>query len=63
MKRKFCQVCILCLIIPIDAQFEYNPSASSSALYSVGLVTALCTGEKERCCIVTQCESVSKALN
>ena len=38
-------------------------SASASALYSVGLVTALYTGERERRCLVTPCESVSKALD
>ena len=36
---------------------------SASALYSVGLNTALCTGERERRCLVTPCESVSKALD
>ena len=42
---------------------EREASASSaSALYSVGLVTALYTGKRERCCLVTPCESVSKAL-
>ena len=38
-------------------------STSASALYSVGLVTALYTGERERRCLVTPCESVSKALD
>ena len=37
--------------------------SSGSALYSVGLVTALYTGERERCCLVTPFESVSKAID
>ena len=46
-----------------DSAKSIFSSASASALYSVGLVTALYTGERERRCLVTPCESVSKALD
>ena len=55
-KAKFARVSIYLIVL--------NTSASSaSALYSVGLVTALYTGERERHCLVTPCESVSEALD
>ena len=40
--------------------FFFSPA---SALYSVGLVTALYTGERERRCLVTPCERVLEALH
>ena len=43
--------------------FFFLVSASASALYSVGLVTALYTGERERRCLVTPCERVLEALH
>ena len=38
-------------------------ASSASALYSVGLVTAFYTGERERRCLVTPNERVFKALS
>ena len=42
---------------------NYSDSDSDSALYSVGLVTALYTGEREWHCLVTPCERVLEALH